>query len=83
MQILKDLYQVGGDLNGITFDLQDALWNDGNSYILKTAEGLIMFDCGCGDTMDQIFDNMKYWGLSPGNFIELWVKILIKGWQRQ
>lgn len=65
LQILKNLYQVGGDLNGVTFDLQGALWNDGNSYILKTTEGLIMFDCGCGDTMEQIFDNMKYWDLSP------------------
>lgn len=65
MQLLKNIYQVGGDLNGITFDKQDALWNDGNSYILKTVEGLIMFDCGCGDTLDQIFRNMQYWGLSP------------------
>ena len=64
MQILKNLYQVGGDLNGVTFDEKGALWNDGNSYVLKTAEGLIMFDCGCGDTMDQIFTNMDYWGLS-------------------
>ena len=65
MQILKNLYQVGGDLNGATFDLMGALWNDGNSYILKTNEGLIMFDCGCGDTMGQIFDNMRDWNLSP------------------
>jgi glyoxylase-like metal-dependent hydrolase (beta-lactamase superfamily II) len=65
MQILKDLYQVGGDLNGITFDLQGALWNDGNSYILKGEGGLMMFDCGCGDTLDQIFRNMKYWDLNP------------------
>ena len=67
MQILKNLYQVGGDLNGVTFDLLGALWNDGNSYVLKTAEGLIMFDCGCGDTMDQIFKNMEYWGMSPND----------------
>ena len=65
MQVLKDLFQVGGDINGITFDVPDALWNDGNSYVLKTAEGLIMFDCGCGDTMDQIFNNMRYWDLHP------------------
>lgn len=64
MQILKNLFQVGGDLNGITFDEKGALWNDGNSYVLKTPEGLIMFDCGCGDTIDQIFSNMEYWGLS-------------------
>lgn len=67
MQILKNLFQVGGDLNGITFDLQGALWNDCNSYILKTDEGLIMFDCGCGDTINQIFNNMKYWDLDPDN----------------
>lgn len=65
MQILKNLYQVSGDLNGITFDLQGALWNDANSYILKTDSGLIMFDSGCGDTLDQIFANMRYWGLNP------------------
>ena len=65
MQILKNIFQVGGDLNGITFDLQGALWNDGNSYIIRTDKGLIMIDCGCGDTLDQIFENMQYWGLSP------------------
>ncbi len=67
MQILKNLYQVGGDLNGVTFDLQGAMWNDANSYVLQTPGGLIMFDCGCGDTMDQIFDNMRYWGLDPAD----------------
>ncbi len=56
---------MGGDLNGITFDQKGALWNDGNSYVLKTPKGLIMFDSGCGDTMGQIFENMEYWGLSP------------------
>jgi len=65
MQILKDIFQVGGDLNGITFDVQGAMWNDGNSYVIRTSDGLIMVDCGCGDTMDQIFANMRYWGLSP------------------
>jgi metallo-beta-lactamase class B len=65
MQILKNLYQVGGDLNGTTFDGQDAGYNDCNTYIIKGDDGLIMFDTGCGDTMNQIFDNMKYWGLNP------------------
>ena len=65
MQILKNIYQVGGDLNGVTFDLQGAQWNDGNSYIVKTDRGLIMIDCGCGDTLDQIFENMRYWDLNP------------------
>lgn len=63
MKILKNLYQVSGDLNGITWAGVDAGFDDGNSYVLKTEKGLIMFDCGCGDTMDQIFSNMEYWGL--------------------
>lgn len=65
MQILKGLYQVGGDLNGVTFDEPGALWNDGNSYLIDTGEGLLMVDCGCGDTMDQIIENMGYWDLLP------------------
>lgn len=65
MQLLRNIYQVGGDINGLTFDQPGALWNDANSYIIKTNEGLIMFDCGCGDTLDQIFANMLYWDLSP------------------
>lgn len=67
MQILRGLYQVGGDLNGVTFDEPGAMWNDANSYILDTSQGLLMFDCGCGDTIDQVFENMRYWGLSPGD----------------
>lgn len=65
MQLLHNIYQVGGDLNGITHDQLGALWNDANSYIIKTSQGLIMIDCGCGDTLDQIFANMSYWHLAP------------------
>ena len=65
MQVLKNIFQVGGDLNGITFDQQGALWNDGNSYVIKLPDGLILFDCGCGDTLEQIFQNMLYWDLQP------------------
>lgn len=65
MQILKNLYQVSGDLNGLTWNGVDAGYNDCNSYILATQDGLIMFDCGCGDTIDQIYQNMRYWNLDP------------------
>ncbi|MHA4807494.1 MBL fold metallo-hydrolase [Flavitalea flava] len=67
MQLLKNIYQVAGDLNGITFDQPGALWNDANSFVVDTGEGLLLFDCGCGDTMEQIFANMRYWGLDPEN----------------
>lgn len=63
MQILKNLFQVGGDLNGLTWAGVDAGYEDANTYVLKTQEGLILFDCGCGETLEQIFVNMRYWGL--------------------
>lgn len=65
MQLLKGLYQVGGDLNGITWAGVDAGFDDANSYALDTGAGIVLFDCGCGDTLDQIFRNMRYWGLDP------------------
>ena len=66
MQVLKGLYQVGGDLNGITWAGVDAGFEDGNTYALDTGNGVLLFDCGCGDTLNQIYDNMRYWGLDPG-----------------
>ncbi|MBI2422930.1 MAG: MBL fold metallo-hydrolase [Candidatus Hydrogenedentes bacterium] len=65
MQILKGLYQVGGDLMGITWDGEDAAYRDCNSYVLACPGGLLLFDCGCGGTLEQIFANMRYWGLDP------------------
>lgn len=66
MQIRNGIYQVGGDLNGITWDGVDAGYNDGNTYVIVRPGGLILIDCGCGDTLDQIFANMRYWALDPG-----------------
>ncbi len=65
MQVLRNIYQVSGDLNGITWAGIDAGYEDANTYVVATSAGLILFDCGCGDTLDQIFANMAYWGLSP------------------
>ncbi|MBI2431401.1 MAG: MBL fold metallo-hydrolase [Candidatus Hydrogenedentes bacterium] len=65
MQIRKNLYQVGGDQSGITWAGVDAGYEDCNTYVLATPDGLILFDCGCGETLGQIFDNMQYWELDP------------------
>lgn len=65
MQILKGLYQVGGDLMGLTWDGEDAAFCDGNTYVFDRPEGLLLIDCGCGDTWPQIEANMQYWGLDP------------------
>jgi glyoxylase-like metal-dependent hydrolase (beta-lactamase superfamily II) len=63
MQILRRLYQVGGDLNGVTWDGIDAVYHDADTYVLERPDGLILFDCGCGDTMDQLLANLRYWNL--------------------
>ncbi len=65
MQVFHNLYQVGGDLNGLTWAGVDAGFDDANCYALDVNGNLILFDCGCGDTLPQIFDNMRYWGLNP------------------
>lgn len=67
VQIKHDLYQVGGDQSGVTWAGVDAGYVDCNSYILRTPRGLLMFDCGCGETLGQIFENMQYWGLDPAD----------------
>jgi len=70
MQFLKDFFQVGGSLNCMTNcgDYGDNNnYEDCNVYVLKTGEGLVMFDCGNGETLEQIFENMKYWSLDPAD----------------
>ena len=67
MEVLKNVYQVGGSLSGITHTTGDANYDDCNTYVLKTPKGLIMLDCGCGDTLEQIFGNMSYYGLNPSD----------------
>lgn len=66
MQLLRGLYQIGGDLNGVTWCGVDAGFDDGNSYALVAPGGIVLIDCGNGETLPQLFDNMRYWGLDPG-----------------
>ena len=65
MQLLRGLYQVGGDLNGITWSGVDAGFEDGNSYAIAAPGGIVLIDCGNGETLPQVFENMRYWGLDP------------------
>lgn len=67
MQLLHGIFQVGGDLVGLTVDEPGAIWNDCNSYVIRLDEGLLLFDAGCGDTMDQLFANIRYWGMDPAD----------------
>jgi len=65
MQLLKGLYQLGGDLNGLSYCGVDAGYEDGNTYLFATPQGHLLFDCGCGDSLDQLFARMEYWDLDP------------------
>jgi glyoxylase-like metal-dependent hydrolase (beta-lactamase superfamily II) len=65
MQIVRGIYQVGGDQSGLTWAGVDAGFEDGNTFVLDTGQGLILFDAGCGDTHDQILANLAHWGLDP------------------
>ena len=67
MQIRKNLYQVSGSLNGMTWTGTDTNFDDANAYLLDTGSGLILFDCGNGETWPQIVKNTEYWGLNPGD----------------
>lgn len=62
MQILKGLYQIGGSLNGQTWTGGYGRYEDANSYALQSKNGVILFDCGNGDTLAQILKNLSYWG---------------------
>jgi glyoxylase-like metal-dependent hydrolase (beta-lactamase superfamily II) len=65
MQILRNLYQLGGDLNGLSHAGVDAGFEDANSYAVAGPEGVVLFDCGCGQTLDQLLDRLCYWGHAP------------------
>ncbi len=65
MQLLRGLYQIGGDLNGVTWCGVDAGFEDANSYAIAGPEGIVLIDCGNGETLPQLFENMRYWGLDP------------------
>lgn len=67
MQLLHNIFQVSGDLVGLTVDEPGAIWNDCNSYVIRLPEGLLLFDTGCGNTLDQLFANIRYWGMDPAD----------------
>ena len=63
MQLLHQLYQVGGSLSGLTHTSVADPFDDCNVYVLQLQNELVLFDCGNGETLEQIFFQMSYWGL--------------------
>lgn len=64
MQIIKNIYKVGGSLEGLTWNGCYGSYTDSNVFVLKTSEGLILFDCGTSELFNQVISNMEYWGLN-------------------
>ena len=61
MKLIGPVYLIGGqDYNRVYVD-----WpaNDANVYLVDTGDTLVMVDCGCGDSLFGIMDNVKRSGL--------------------
>ena len=65
MQLFHRLYQVSGSLNGVSWAGEYKSYADANSYALRTQAGVVLFDCGNGETWPQIAENLAYWGIAP------------------
>ncbi len=57
MHLFPDIYQVGGLDCQLTVTDWDS--RDCNVYVVDTGEGLVMIDCGCGETLPEIIENMR------------------------
>lgn len=63
MRLLGLVYLVGGqDYNMVYLD-----WpaNDCNTYLLDTGDSFLLFDCGCGESMPGILQNLKNMDFDP------------------
>lgn len=70
MRIFPDIYLVGG----LDYQLTVTDWDskDCNVYIVDTGDGLVMVDCGCGETLPEVLEYMKEsHGLKPTDISHL------------
>jgi glyoxylase-like metal-dependent hydrolase (beta-lactamase superfamily II) len=65
MQLLPGLYQIGGSLSGLTANQVSGPFDDGNVYAVHVGDHLILIDCGNGETVGQIDENLRTWRLDP------------------
>lgn len=65
MQLLPGLYQVGGSLSGLTGEQVSGPFDDCNVYALDLPAGILLIDCGNGNSWPKIEQNMEQWGLDP------------------
>ena len=63
MRLIGPVYLVGGqDYNMVYLD-----WaaNDCNTYLLNTEDPLVLIDCGCGESLPGILENLRQMGMDP------------------
>ncbi len=68
MQIIPDVYLVGSQDCYLTYSdwySPDCEYVDCNVFAVKLKNEIVLFDSGNGDSIEQIFANMKGWGLDP------------------
>jgi metallo-beta-lactamase class B len=71
MRLIGPVYLVGGqDFNMVYLD-----WpaNDCNTYLLDTGDPLVLFDCGCGESMPGIIANLREMDFHPRDITHLFL----------
>jgi len=71
MRLIGPVYLVGGqDFNMVYLD-----WpaNDCNTYLLDTGDPLVLFDCGCGESMPGIIANLREMEFDPRDTTHLFL----------
>ena len=65
MQLLPDLFQVGGSLSGLTEGQVMGPFDDCSIYVVDLKGELVMIDCGNGVSWPQVEQNLRDWNLDP------------------
>ncbi|RJP30628.1 MAG: MBL fold metallo-hydrolase [Candidatus Omnitrophota bacterium] len=68
MQIIPGIYLVGSQDCLLTYSdwySPDCEYIDSNVFAIDLGAEIVLFDCGNGDSIDQILENMRDWNLDP------------------
>ena len=68
MQIVPGIYLVGSQDSFLTYTdwfSPDCEYVDSNVFAVDLEDEIILFDCGNGASLEQIFANLRVWGLDP------------------
>jgi len=71
MRLIGPVYLVGGqDYNMVYLD-----WpaNDANVYLVDTGDPLILFDCGCGESLAGILGNIEEMEFDPRDITHVFI----------